>query len=132
MNLIILNLYFHRVKLSRDEFEDIDSFDLDPHYEILPDDKNDVDLDEVDLIEEMSDGNETFEDTVENIEDLVNRGAFRNHKRRSRKLIPFNPKRAAEMRKEKLKNDLGNNSSTVTMYNFNLAKIPLHCAMLIE
>ena len=47
----------------------------------------------------------------ENMEDLANRDAFQNHRRRSRKMIMYNPKMAVKMRKEQLEkvnNDGGN------------------------
>ena len=93
-----------RVKLSRDEYDDLDS--IEDNELILPEKIDvDIDVDEHDYIGDQYDDNETLDDTDENLEDLCNRDALKNHRRRSRKMIIYNPKMAVKMRKEQLKND---------------------------
>ena len=49
------------------------------------------------------------------MEDLANRDAFQNHRRRSRKMIMYNPKMAVKMRKEQLKNDNNDGGNNINI-----------------
>ena len=60
-------------------------------------------LDEDDFMDELIDENDSMDN--EHVEGLTNRDAFYNHKRRSRKMIMFNPKLAAKMRRDQLKTE---------------------------
>ena len=107
--------------------DDIDLYELNPHNEeeyILPDEDDkginkaffkrfhwfvlckmvwSTYLDEDDFMDELIDENDSMDN--EHVEGLTNRDAFYNHKRRSRKMIMFNPKLAAKMRRDQLKTE---------------------------
>ena len=54
-------------------------------------------------MDELIDENDSMDN--EHVEGLANRDAFYNHKRRSRKMIMFNPKLADKMRRDQLKTE---------------------------
>ena len=114
--------------------DDSDLYELNPHNEeeyVLPDedDKGTIDqifskklidlynvrdliyLDEDDFMDELIDANGSMDN--EHVEGLANRDAFYNHKRRSRKMIMFNPKLAAKMRRDQLKTESTDGSTYI-------------------
>ena len=68
-------------------------------------------LDEDDFMDDLVDENESMDS--EYVEGLANRDAFYNHKRRSRKMIMFNPKLAAKMRRDQLKTESSDGSNNI-------------------
>lgn len=92
-----------RVRLTKyDDDYDYSNLDDDDEY-IVPDNKSDENSE--DFIGEEYDAKYDDSQYDENMEDLANRDAFQNHRRRSRKMIMYNPKMAVKMRKEQLNKD---------------------------
>ena len=88
-----------RVRLTKDDY---DYSNLDEDEYVVPE-NTDENSEEYNIGEDYDANDDSQYD--ENMEDLANRDAFQNHRRRSRKMIMYNPKMAVKMRKEQLNKD---------------------------